>query len=294
MTRSTMINRIFIIVFLIWFDLASAYSPENHAIITQLAINYLNNKYGECFISEQESRALIKGNIREDKSLIKFPIRPFNQHFYNPLKMKILRPRGASIDARFERIAKRCLQKKNSKRFFFKVGEILHHIQDVTNPAHVVPVYHGPGRKDSFDNQELLSYQPIHHINDTVKSYKPPYLNSILMPIAVLTLNQIKTKFDVDVEINGETSQRSIDWGYFWKDNPNSWFGTYGYLGAPAKHNSRYMDNYLKCLIIKDGATYYIDKSIYDDLSLKQLQLAVSKTAEFILYAKKQAGSIVP
>jgi len=31
-------------------------------------------------------------------------------------------------------------------------GRLTHHIQDMSTPSHVVPVYHGPGLKDEYEN----------------------------------------------------------------------------------------------------------------------------------------------
>jgi hypothetical protein len=263
------------------------YSKQNHAIITQFAIKFLNKKYGSNFITEIEAKQIIKGNLSEDHFGKKWLIRLWNQHFYNPLKSKSNWKRSKSIDVRFERIAKRLFRKKNSKKFNYLIGEIIHHIQDVTNPAHVVPVYHGGSIKDQFDEQDISKYGfLIDEISiDTSYLYNQPYLLSVLKPTAIKTLKSIEQRFDIKVKRNNTVSKKSIDWNYFWEEDNNQWFGRYGKLGSPNNKKTKF-DNYLKENIQIGKTTYIIDKDIYREYSIKQIKIAIVQTAQFIYYMK--------
>ena len=261
-----------------------AYTPENHSLITQAAIDYLNDKYAYDFISKEEAEKIIKGNVSEDRLWYKWFVRLFNHHFYNPFKPLKLRTSFRSIQVRFDRISKRAFRKIQSKKYFYRVGELLHHVQDLSNPAHSVPVYHFKNPTDQFDGQDLIKTFKFESEIDTNTRYTSPYHASILKPVAQQTLQNIQDKFEIKVQIAGAQSTKIIDWTYFWKENPNRWFGCYGYLGAPYKGEKS--DNYLQDTIQKGDTLYHIDSTIYRAFSKKQYDLAVKKTAEFIYYAK--------
>jgi len=264
-----------------------AYNTSNHEAITQQAIYLLNYSYCLDFITPQEAKMIIKGNVSEDANALKGLTRAINQHFYNPLKANKYWKRIYSITVRFERIATRCFKRIDSKKYFKYVGEIIHHIQDATNPSHVVPVYHGPGLKDKFDEHYLACYFPKRVVIDTMMSYKSTYLTSTLKPVAIKTLEAIRDSFEIYVMRSGVCVQQKIDWSSFWKENPTCWFGQYGRLGQPDKCAGENIDNYFLSTIQKGDTTFFIDKCIYDDFSRKQVELAVIETARFLYYAKK-------
>ncbi len=266
---------------------AFSYSEGNHALITQYAIDYLNEKYGCDFITEDEAKKLIKGNTSEDHFGHKWSIRLWNQHFYSPLKPVVYWERNKSIDVRFERIAERCFRKSGKKKYYYYIGEILHHIQDVTNPAHVVPVCHGGKIKDRFDEQNVTRYFTMPSSIDTTLVYNAPYLKSILKPIAVKTLKSLDNEFDIKIINNTVENNKTVDWKVFWEEDKNQWFGKYGQLGAANKVKGKKTDNYLKCTIIKGDTTYIIEPKVYTKYSTAQIELAVIQTAQFIYYAKK-------
>jgi len=168
-------EKVLVFIFLLTAVLSGfAYNTTNHEVITQQAIYLLNNTYCPDFISEDEAKMIIKGNVSEDANVFKGIIRVFNQHFYNPLKDEKHRKRFSSINKRFERIAKRWFMRKSSRKYFKYVGEIVHHIQDATNPSHVVPVNHVLNVKDKFDEHYLVCYFPDTFIIDKQNTYGPP------------------------------------------------------------------------------------------------------------------------
>lgn len=278
----------FLITFalLLYSTSALSYNEQNHLLITKFAIEYLNKIFGEDFISNEEGEQILQGNRSEDSFGHKWVIRYWNQHFYNPLKPKKYWRRSKSIDLRFERIAKRCFKRADSDKFFYYVGEIVHHIQDATNPAHVVPVYHGGSLKDKFDEQEVEAFFPSELNINFDNSYSEPYLTEVLKPVAVKTLKSIKESFSISVKVGRSTTAKMIDWSFFWEENPESWFGNYGSLGAPDKESGQKIDNYLSCKIEKGDTTYLVDKANYERFSSRQIELAITKTAQFIYFAK--------
>lgn len=90
--------------------------------------------------------------------------RPFNWHFYNNnghITDNILVPGQRTSEKRFgtlleklDKYVEKCSQKPDRHHVEDLVettGRIMHHIQDMSTPSHVVPVYHGPGVKDCFE-----------------------------------------------------------------------------------------------------------------------------------------------
>lgn len=254
------------------------YNKKNHAIITRCAIQLLNNYFQKEFITNDEAYSIIKGNVSEDNSILKHLIRLWNQHFYNPFKPEELWRRSKSIDVRFKRIAKRWIKRIGSGRYFYSVGEIIHHIQDCTNPAHVIPIYHGGSLKDRFDEQDCDNFLPDSINIDTTVNYYTPYITSILNPVVGETLTSINDQFEILLNDKNNLSSKKIDWSYFWQDNPNAWFGKYGLLG----------NTYTDKKITIGEITYLINERIYKDYSSRQIALAVVQTANFIYFAKKQ------
>jgi hypothetical protein len=279
-------KNLLLIIFTFYSVAVLAYSECNHAFITQCAIDLLNKKFGSEYISPKEAKEIINGNCSEDHFGLKWSVRLWNQHFYNPLKPKKYYKRVHSIDVRFERIAKRCFKRKSSSKYYFSIGEISHHIQDVTNPAHVVRIYHGGKLKDNFDEQYVSPFFPNKIEIDTTLSYKAPFHRSILAPTAIKTLGSINAQFEVKIKTTNDSISKTINWSYFWEDNPTDWFGKYGILGGPGNSKKTKTDNYLSEKIQHGDAIYYIDKKDYDNYSSQQIELAVVQTAQFIYYAK--------
>lgn len=77
--------------------------------------------------------------------IVPLPVTPTSQH--------ILEFRVKELRQEFE--------KDHPFRVEELIGRILHHIQDMSTPAHVVPVYHGPKLKDSFEEYSLRHSEAI-------------------------------------------------------------------------------------------------------------------------------------
>lgn len=279
-------KNILLFTFIFYSFSSFAYSEYNHALITQYAIDLLNKKFGDNYISPEEAKEIIKGNCSEDHIGRKWLVRLWNQHFYNPLKPKKYWRRTKSIDVRFERIAKKCFDRKGTPEYYYSVGEITHHIQDVTNPSHVVPIYHGGRKKDQFDEQCVCAYFPNSIEIDTTIRYAAPFHSSILAPTAIKTLKNIESEFEIKIKTKNDSISKIINWSYFWEDKPKGWFGKYGCLGKSKKWKILKNDNYLNEIIQQRDTIYYIDKKDFDNFSSQQIALAVVQTAQFIYYAK--------
>lgn len=235
--KRVILNRMSIgVVFLFLFSRPSiALDISEHSQITQIAFQ----KYEQCVDSDFGSlvkRILVASNLEEDVNL---PLKwAMYSHFYNPYK-EIKSYRYGSL-ARVAIEQNRILKEKslNDRAWEteFKIrrlGHILHHIQDATSPAHVVPVQHWLNEsyetlsetKDPFYSSliDYLSNSP----SDCSFLFFPVMLpTEILKQTAIETHNSLKEPFDY--LINNELKQG--DWSLFWQESEED-YGQYGILG---------------------------------------------------------------
>jgi len=101
------------------------------------------------------------------------------------------------------------------------IGRILHHIQDMSTPAHVVPIYHGPKLHDSFEDysvkysdSELLNIDIDTHEYESLCSENNSNIMSIYTNAANETLHYLydnpKNTFEFKNGAQGV-------WDMFWK-----------------------------------------------------------------------------
>ena len=115
--------------------------PKTHKTITRCAFEYLDTKLSRKMLEHKEE--IIQGSEDEDiKDLI---LRGTNWHFFRSNKkiphVKYLFCKLTSEDIFLKRIQK--MEQEYYIRYNF-AGRVLHHIQDMCTPSHVIPVYHGP------------------------------------------------------------------------------------------------------------------------------------------------------
>ncbi|MGZ3688341.1 MAG: hypothetical protein ACXVBW_08580 [Bdellovibrionota bacterium] len=116
-------------------ELARAYHLSEHEQITRRAVAELN----DCvpgLVPDQDAAVLVAADLAEDLNLFRKWFR--YSHYFNPVKPIHLLRRD-SLE-RVEGLEGRALE---------ELGAILHHLQDMSVPAHVVPIEHGA--RDEFE-----------------------------------------------------------------------------------------------------------------------------------------------
>ena len=118
-----------------------------HKTITKLAIELCKDKLSNEIL--ENCYNIIQGSEDEDATqIIK---RAINWHFYRdndrsspiPKKVRILfTPTSKKILK--ERIDTMILNSNDKAIKYNMLGRVLHHIQDMSTPSHVMPIYHGP------------------------------------------------------------------------------------------------------------------------------------------------------
>ncbi len=288
---------------------------EDHEILTEKAIKLFCANSTSRFSKDLEHymNTVIRGS--KDADLTPYLTRITNWHFFKendrlaPKQIRLLsflplltiHPTSDNILKRRITELKSEFQKGVSKKLFQLVGRVLHHIQDMSTPSHVVPVYHGFNIKDSF---EVYSEKQIHKsieelpfsdtwIKDSLSENNVD-LYAIYKNSALYMLNYLfDSENTFDVEVNGKI--KTISWGYFWERNHMKksefshkegtrfqGFGRFGVLGK-----------YFGATNPKIGETnrYNIPDNIYSDLHKKIVEKSIGDSLSALSYINKNISN---
>ncbi|MHC8334146.1 phospholipase C/P1 nuclease family protein [Pseudomonas sp. LB3P25] len=153
---------------------AFAFTPDLHSAYALKS----TQAYQSCTgvkLPAQFGKALAEGTDAEDSSLLTLHQRITNWHFYN--RNKMLEPfwfANRSLDVIFTKRIEaldELLVKTDADpvEVYEQAGRVLHYIQDMSVPGHVVPAYHAklPGNhSDPFDEFESIEAQPVFGLSD--------------------------------------------------------------------------------------------------------------------------------
>jgi hypothetical protein len=235
-----------------------------------------------------------KGNL--DQDVIQEPV----WSYVEPLTFHL--SSDHILQKRYEQLREETA-KKSIRDACSLTGRILHHIQDMSTPSHVVPIFHGLQVEDSFEkylNEQYLA-------NDRRMSAISGELNpdpSAMIPKAETTPLQLyleaaeETLITLKAEnsscpcrING--SPRELPWSYFWADKNTHYtgsypsecsFGGFGQFGPLGK------DFGTTTTINAGGISYLIEQETYESFCHQQVKnmLVNSIKALFILEPELQ------
>ncbi len=134
----------------VWITNAWAFQLEGHRVLTERAIAL---ERSACPALAEWSSVLIGANLAEDLNLaVKWGR---HSHYYRPVGAVDTGWRSTS-EVRVEGLAAEldaALEAGNIGAAWGELGRILHHVQDMASPSHVVPVKHG--LDDPFESREL-------------------------------------------------------------------------------------------------------------------------------------------
>lgn len=201
---------------------ASAYKPDLHAKLTIAAFDALNSCLGKNIYSVSTAKFVAQKNHAEDNVT---PERLANWHFYAPehRHVKSVGLMKKTLHDLFDKKEAAMLTAENKKAL---AGSLLHYIQDVSVPAHVVPVFHG---FDAFDGYPIFVNKFLKEAKtlcSEFKTLKGKYFSpsDMLDAVALNTKESLNEEFILFVNGNPETRV----WAIFWpKKNQNKLFGEY-------------------------------------------------------------------
>ncbi|MDK9709306.1 MAG: hypothetical protein OEL83_19895 [Desulforhopalus sp.] len=285
--------------------------PESHKNITNLAIG-IYTKFasgGKLALALQDERLLKatwEGSMDEDNIS---PSRGLNWHFF-PSNTTIANGEISLVPIFFPNfklrptslfwITKRqgdfleLIQDGASKHLFSTFGRILHHIQDMSTPSHVVPVYHGPSMEDSFENY-LTMTSPVNHWEAIEKRLQDMqgYFDAVLSGVATedftslynkaahRVLSELQAPLNLfPVVINNDYPDAKVSSDAFWLfyDGQDAdtvplrikGFGRFGHLGKKfgvcTTYNVQGKDIKIMPSVFEDIAVHYMKSAVEDSL----------------------------
>ena len=273
---------------------------ESHESITALALKLFANReessqLSEALTNKRFSKALVKGTNDEDDFSVP---RGANWHFY-PANNTILNEKRQVLGINIYPTSDKILHQREgefndllkdgaSRSLFSTFGRILHHIQDMSTPSHVRPVYHGPDKVDYYETFLVDEWEQLERkisdqndLTDTttynVQSFVELYIDAANRTLAVLDLptNQFQ------VVVNGETKQEKPT--LFWKKyDPNIHpdvlfdFQGFGSFGPMGEHFGKFpppaeVEYGIEPQVYVDQATLYTKSAVTDTLVALQM-----------------------
>ena len=156
---------------------------SDHQKISKFAIDISQDIFSSDFrkIVDQYGALVVEGSKKEDEGGL---VRAKNWHFYraenSPYLRKFLSLIGTVYPSsrhiytihtfELSRLLNR-REKSDLDKVMLLAGRIIHHIQDMSTPAHVMPVYHGPAFPFSFPSKhDALEEFSKNHIDNYLVS----------------------------------------------------------------------------------------------------------------------------
>lgn len=268
-----MIGPNFLILILLSLFKSHAFSLSDHRAITTLAFDQFM-VCTQLVGHEADKKILIAGNLNEDLNLANKWSRW--SHFYNPhRKLKMRRRDAVSRVSFLEKI-----WNKDQKKKIFLAGQMIHYIQDMASPPHVVPVMHS--LNDSFEGLEVSlaalqkRSQSCQFLN-TLGQDKNRNFSSLAKALAKETHHKLSIK---KFEILINQKKYSMNYNAFWQEFlEGDKFGQYGLLGNNFGKEFFVIPKYGK-------KTAKIKKDSLIQFKLDRLEEALefTKVALFLLY----------
>ena len=219
-------------------------------------------------IDSLSSGVLWMSDLDEDLNVIRKDL--FYSHYYNPEKpLKMFR---YDSSVRVKVLAKEIevddgLYGRYNDFSLTDLGHLIHHVQDMAAPPHVVPVSHG--LTDGFEQNTEVSGE----ISSGLSCYEIKKLSARYTDIhqwtAQATLNKVRSSsFWIQVQplnSGGQIIKALLSVISFWAPSSDSSFGEYGILGNVYGQNQ---------FTVADK-TYKVAPDFYQEFKRQQLKLAV-------------------
>ncbi len=248
----------------LWWPMSAlAYHLDDHKRIALESVAEINRCYPG-LIDHAQSYILWASDLDEDTNLFRKDF--LYSHFFNPFKhLNMWRYDSSVRISRLESALRKDGAAGNFDGFlvYAHLGHAIHHLQDMTVPAHVVPVEHW--LHDGFEvyafNGDISSGLTCDELK---KAHVEPDLNSLLVSVAKKTLSQVAA-LNVKILRNGEPE--ILSGTAFWQQSTNNDFGQYGVLG----------NHFGQDTFTVGGVTYTVPhaQAIYSQFKQQQMKAAV-------------------
>lgn len=252
-----------------WATPSSAWQLFDHRLLTQRGVQLYTRCYAQHF-APTELKMLIAGNLSEDYNLAVKWLK--NSHYYNPNKwVRTLYRDDAAYRVQYllEKLS------RAGQPQLHLLGKIIHFVQDVASPPHVMPIVHG--LRDGFESFKLAAVATI-DLDQPCPPSTPAAPPALLKREARRTL--ASTRDTAIAQKNGRRYEFS--WQLFWSEGLGSRFGYYGFFGNNFGQTRP---------IVIMGHTYRFQREIFQQYKLQRAQQAIAATAETLHWYQQQRAT---
>lgn len=237
---------------------STAWRVSDHEMLTHRAVQL----YQRCHalrLAPTEVKSLVAGNVSEDFNLAVKWLK--NSHYYHPDKwVRTLYRDDAGY--RVQYLTEKLLAGRQPQLRL--LGKIMHFVQDVASPPHVVPIVHN--LSDGFEKFKLPAAA-------TIASDLPCPPANAAPPPAVLKREALRTLATLSdtAQATRDGEPYEFSWTLFWSEGLGSRFGYYGFLG----------NNFGQTQAIEVmGHVYRFSHAVFHAYKLARAQQAIVATAE--------------
>lgn len=249
---------------------ASAFSVPDHEAMTRASVDAVLAAGQHPGLAAHRA-AIVEGSRAEDLNLhVKWT---GYHHFFHP---------GTSLDSSFRKDsgtrvrvlwaeAEEAASNGDLARAFDRVGHLVHHIQDMAVPMHVVPVMHGlSDRFEQHAAKQALVAQG--------RKLEPLSGAEAQLALARETLEVVRRG---SLPVEGG----AIPWSAFWAEPGTRGPGAFGGYGA--------VGNAFDSKEVRwQGRTWKVDPSAYDDFVDARVESAVAYSRAFLLWATQRLTTL--
>lgn len=194
---------------------ALAFHLGTHALLTQASLQALPD--GSRL--RQFPDRVVSCCLSEDKNL--FTKWFLSSHYYDPIKPMPRRAptwRSSAVE-RVRQLEAALLQSRTDADRACWAGRLLHYVQDLAVPAHVVPVSHAMG--DGFES--FVQQHP--HTSRWIATARSRMSSDALAPYDEIS------RFTDALAFETWSAAQAPPWNTFWKPRSSPGFGSYGDMG---------------------------------------------------------------
>ena len=257
-----------LLVMCLWSVPSKAWRTSDHEIITQRAVQLYERCHALRFTST-EINSLVEGNLSEDYNLAVKWLK--NSHYYNPDKwVRTLYRDDAGY--RVQYLTEKLLARRMPQLRL--LGKIMHFVQDVASPTHVVPIVHN--LSDGFEKFKLPAT-----VTAALNLPCPPA--EAAPPQVMLTREARRTLASIRglAWATRDGERYEFSWTLFWAEGLGSRFGHYGFFD----------NNFGETQPIEViGHTYRFPHKVFHQYKLARAQQAIMATAETLHWYRSLAS----
>ena len=260
----------------LWPCAAHAYHLGDHKRIALQAVHEINHCYPG-LITEFHSVVLWTSDLDEDVDILRKDF--LYSHYFNPYK-RLNMWRYDSL-VRVSRLQKAFLEDvasgdTNGFLVYAHLGHAIHQLQDMTVPAHVVPVAHW--LNDGFEkfpfNGDISSGLTCSELKQLPNSIKAaPDLSTLVVRTAKKTLANVAA---IHLKVFRNNKPEWVSGDAFWQESSNNDFGHYGVLG----------NNYGRSSFVVNGVHYVIPNAqkFYTQFKQQEMKLATRVSVQALYW----------